>query len=618
MEAGVMDLAQHLRQQARLHARATALVCADTRLTYAELFAQAQAVADALIAHGLRRNDVVAMDLERGAQAIVLLLAVLLAGAVSVPLDRSYPPARIAAMLEDAQPALLLAAADTLARLPCAATLQCLDPALLAVDGREHDAARSWPPMAERVYILFTSGSSGRPKGVAMRSEVLARLTAWQMAHPRLGTMARTLQFAPLSFDVAFQEILATLATAGTLVVATEAQRRDPYALLTLIEREGIERLYLPYVALQALAEGIAAGAAQPSTLRDVITAGEQLRVTPAIRAMFRALPDSVLHNHYGPTETHVVTAHELDGDAASWPELPPIGRPLPYVRVLRVDAALQPLDGPEEGELWLGGDCLAEGYVGRPELTRERFVEREGARWYRTGDRVRTDTAGDFHYLGRLDAQIKLHGYRIEPAEIETVLGRHPAVAEIAVVAAGEGAGRKLVAHVVLRDPQADDAAVTAALRAHAQAELAPYLVPQSFVIAPLLPLTASGKIDRRLLAQAPQAPLHWDEAAPLQQRLAGLWQQLLGLDVLDPQANVFDLGARSLTVVRALTQLRQRGFRTLTVAQIYQHPSVAGLAAALSAPADVPADDAAALQRGNRQRAALARFAPRQGGGL
>ncbi len=619
MEACALDLARHLREQARVHAQVTALVGGGRRISYAELFDQAEAVADALARHGMRRNDAVAMVLERGPEAIVLLLAVLLAGGVSVPLDRSYPSARIAAMLEDAQPALLLVAPDAAARLQVDASLRCLDPFALAVQGGEHDDARPRPEMAEWIYILFTSGSSGRPKGVAMRSEVLARLTAWQRSHPRLGAKARTLQFAPLSFDVSFQEVLTTFATGGTLVLSTEAERRDPYALLALIEREGIERLYMPYVALQALAEGVAAGATPPATVRDVVTAGEQLRITPAIRALFRALPDSVLHNHYGPTETHVVTAYELGGDAAAWPELPPIGRPLPHVRAVRADEALRPVTGLGEGELLLGGDCLAAGYVRRPELTRERFVELDGTRWYRTGDLVRADAEGDLHYLGRLDAQIKLDGYRIEPAEIEAVLGRHPAVAEVAVVAVGDGSSRKLVAHVVLRDPRAGDGTMAASLRAHCQTELAPYLMPQSFAFAPLLPLTASGKIDRRALAaQAVDAPLAWDEAQSLPQQLVRLWQQLLGLDELDPQANLFDLGARSLTVVRALTELRRRGFRMLTAAQIYEHPSVARLAASLAAPAGPqPGNNGEAMTRGSRQRAALNRFASRREGG-
>jgi acyl-coenzyme A synthetase/AMP-(fatty) acid ligase/aryl carrier-like protein len=450
-----------------------------------------------------------------------------------------------------------------------------------------------------------------------MRSAVLGHLVAWHVAHPRLGHAVRTLQFAPLSFDVSFQEMLVTFAVGGTLVLPTEAERRDPYALLALIARQRVERIFLPYVALQALAEAVATGGQMPSTLRDVVTAGEQLRVTPAIRTLFAGLDGGVLHNHYGPTETHVVTAHELEGDAANWPELPPIGQPLPHVRVRLVDDSLRDVDAPAEGELLLGGDCLAAGYIHRADLTAERFIELDGERWYRTGDGVCDTGNGVLAYRGRLDQQIKLDGFRIEPAEIESVLGRHPGVAEAVVVAVDDAQGRRLVAHVVPRDAQTDETVLLRELRAHGEQWLPAYLQPHAFVVVPLLPLTASGKIDRRALANANTAPpLTWQEDAPLQQQLRGLWQQLLGLVEIDVQQNLFDLGARSLTVVRALTELRRRGFHTLSAAQIYEHPSVARLASLLSdAPAVVPsaADE---LARGNRQRAALARFAPRRGG--
>ena len=607
-----------LRSQAARRPADTAVLAPGQRLDYANLLAAAERLAAGLQRAGLQPGEVVALPATRNADTLTLIVAILLAGGACLPLDLGYPTLRLAAMLEDARPRLLVAAPAAAEGVPECAGMRRCTPAELA-SASSGPAALRPASIGELAYVLFTSGSTGRPKGVAMRSAVLARLIAWHAAHPRLGRPARTLQFAPLGFDVAFQEILLTFASGGTLVLPGEAERRDPYALLALLARERVERLFVPYVALQAVAEAVAAGGALPRTLRDVITAGEQLRITPAIRALFQALPDSLLHNHYGPTETHVVSAHELRGDPARWPELPPIGRPLPHVRVRVVDAALAAVVPGEEGELLLGGDCLAAGYIHRPELTAERFILLDGARWYRTGDRVREDADGVLGYLGRLDQQIKLDGYRIEPAEIEATLCRHPAVAEAVVVAANEAQGRRLVAHVVLRDAHADEAVLATQLRAHCEAQLAAYLVPQRFVAWPLLPLTASGKIDRRVLAgEGAQAPLHWPEGVPLAQQLAALWQQLLGLAAIDPEANLFDLGARSLTVVRALTELRRRGYRTLSAAQIYEHPSVAKLAALLaaatavaSAPSVTPADEA----RGERQRAALARFGPRKG---
>jgi amino acid adenylation domain-containing protein len=585
------------------HAAATpqapALRAGGVTLDYSALASAIAAAAAALDEAGLRSGEVVAIPAVRSAQNIVALLAVVASGGAYLPLDPDYPAPRLAAMLEDAQPRFALGRAADYAHL--APNLLWIDPAAAA---QRPLPARDEGPLA---YVLFTSGSTGRPKGVAMRRAAVAHLIGWHRAHARLGRPARTLQFAPLGFDVSFQEIFSTLGSGGCLVLPDESERRDPYALLALLARERIERLFLPYVGLQALAEAVAAGGGVPNDLRDVITAGEQLRITPAIRALFAALPGAVLHNHYGPTETHVVTTHELHGDAAAWPGLPPIGVPLPWVDV-RID----------EGELLLGGDCLAAGYVNRPDLTAQRFVEIDGRRWYRSGDDVSRQADGVLDYRGRLDDQIKLDGFRIEPAEIEAVLCRHPAVAEAAVVAEQNAGARRLVAHVVPRDAQADERALAATLGTHCAALLADYLRPQAYVVHALLPLTSSGKIDRRALARHDaQTALRWREDATPAEQLLDLWRQLLGADTLSADANVFDHGARSLIVVRALTELRRHGL-VLTATQIYEHPSAASQAALLATPAGAAQaqGDADARSRGAAQRAAFARFGVRGGG--
>ena len=595
-------------------ATTTALIGAGGDCDNAGLLGRQRALAMAMLAAGVKPGSVVAIAAERTPDTIAAILAILRLGAAYLPLDPHYPRERLAMMLADALPVLLLGRAELLAELGGSGV------ATLPLESVVAGAMGELPSVAEDAdalaYVLFTSGSTGRPKGVAMRRGPLARLIDWHVAHPRLGKPARTLQFAPFGFDVSFQEIFSTLASGGTLVLPSEAERRDPYALLALLERERVERIFLPYVALQALAEAVATGGTLPRELRDVITAGEQLRITPTIRTLFRALPGCVLHNHYGPTETHVVTAHELSGDPAGWPELPPIGRALPHVRMRVVDAAWNDAVDDAEGELLLGGDCLAAGYIHRPELTAERFIERAGERWYRSGDRVRDLGDGVLEYRGRLDEQIKLDGYRVEPAEIEVVLCRHPEVAQAVVVAAEAAAGKRLVAHVVAHDTRADETLLAMRLRAHCEAALALYLVPQAFVLQAALPLTASGKIDRRELARAVETTLAWPEQMPLEQQLIGLWRQLLDLDELNIDANLFDHGARSLTVVRALTELRRHGYRSLTAVQIYEHPSVAKLAAWLRAAPSLVADGHGAASRAENQRAALSRFAPHGGG--
>ena len=581
-------------------------------LDEASLEQRVGALGDRLTRAGIRPIHSVGICIGRRLDAIVAILACRRVGAAYVPLDPDFPSSRLAVMLDAARPALLIVDVDRSEGFATTIPQLHMFDESIAPTSIAADASRSDEPLA---YVLFTSGSTGVPKGVAMRASVVDQLMAWHVAHPRLGRAARTLQFAPLGFDVSYQEIFVTRATAGTLIVPTDAERRDPYALLDLLARENVERLFLPYVGLQALAEAVAAGGTLPAQLRDVVTAGEQLRVTPALRALFAALPGAVLHNHYGPTETHVVTACELSGDPSNWPELPSIGQPLPHVRVLLVDEQLNDVDDGDEGELLLGGNCLAAGYANAPELTDERFVHRDGARWYRSGDRVRRDADGDLHYLGRLDQQIKLDGFRVEPAEIEIVLGRHPAVAEAVVVATSAAASNQLIAHLVARDVHADIDALLESVREHAAQHLAPYLLPHQFHVHAALPLTASGKIDRRALSNATeQQPLAWPDNADLEEQVTVMWQQLLDVAPIGEHDNLFDHGARSLMVVRALTHLRQHG-HVLSAAQIYECPTIAGQLVLLENRGQPDSAVVAAGARGERQRDALSRFGPRGG---
>jgi amino acid adenylation domain-containing protein len=569
-------------------------------VTYAQFAAAVAGCVAALDRASVDANDIVALGAESTVQTLAWMIAIVASGAAYLPLDPTQANARLAAMVADARPHLLVTDRALRARLPRTHAWLDSEAPLPSIDSL---TTRGSGTLA---YVLFTSGSTGRAKGVAMRTTAVAALLDWHCQHRRLGKPARTLQFAPLGFDVSFQEIFSTLATGGTLVLPTESERRDPWGLLALLERERVERLFLPYVALQALAEAaIFESRSVPAALIDVIAAGEQLRITPAIRTFFSALPACVLHNHYGPTETHVVTTHELSGPVAQWPELPPIGLPLPHVR-----AWLAYLEGGDDGELLLGGDCLAAGYV-RPEVHAQRFVELDGQRWYRTGDRLRRNAAGEFEYLGRLDDQIKIDGHRVEPGEIEAVMCRHDRVAEAVVVPVARAGAIRLVAHIVPRLLCDDDAGLSAALDRHCARALPRYMQPQAFVFHPALPTTSSGKIDRHALAEAPNRVASvWNEHSPLQAQLLGLWQRILDVPLLPATINLFEFGARSLDVVHVLTELRRHG-HVLSVAQVYENPTIAAQVALLQGrPASHSVADANPL-RGFREREALARFA-------
>lgn len=549
----------------------------DCTLDYRELHVRVTDLAARIRAAGLQA-DRVAIAASRSTETIVAILAAVAAGTSYVPLDPTYPNDRLRVMLDQAAPHAVLGSRDDVVALE-----RRLGPLPSLARPAPSAGAPTSAAGAAATYVLFTSGSTGRPKGVAMGERPLAHLVDWHVRHPRLGRPARTLQFAPLSFDVHFQEILTTIATGGTLVLVPEQVRRDPATLLAALVQARVQRLFLPYIALQLLAEA-ASGSPLPPLL-DVVSAGEQLQLTPVIRALFERLPGVALHNHYGPTETHVVTAHELDGPPSTWPDVPPIGRALPHVAI-----ALEP-EG-EVGELLLGGEALAHGYLGDAELTATRFVTdppgRPG-RWYRTGDQVKRNVDGVLQYLGRLDDQIKVDGFRVEPAEIELALMAAPGVREAVVTAPTiAGLGRTLTAHVVLAPGAAEAATQLAArLRQHLHRSLPGYMVPLHYMVLDALPTTPSGKIDRAALpapgSTAAGSVSSTAVAAPDDPvaTVRAIWRALLGAPSLGDDDNLFDQGARSLLVLQFVARARVAGIADISVADVYDRPTIATLLA-------------------------------------
>ncbi|MGH8274213.1 MAG: amino acid adenylation domain-containing protein [Gammaproteobacteria bacterium] len=590
---------------------APALECGEERLDYRQLTRQVRTLAARLAGRGVARGSRVALAARRDTESYAAMLALLALGAAYVPLDLGYPPVRLAAMLESAEVNFVVGTRSALASLPSHTVRE------LALDA--DDGPRVSPIMPEvdsalLAYVLFTSGSTGTPKGVAMPRAPLIRLIDWHLDHPRLGRPARTLAFAPMSFDIHFQELHSTLATGGTLVLIDEAVRRDPVRLLDALDTHRIERLFLPYVALQMLADAAQRSGRVPLALTDVISAGESLRITPAIRALFRSLPQARLHNHYGPTESHVVTTIQLDADPDAWPERPLIGKPLPHVKLAlrQSPAATEAATG--EGELLIGGDCLADGYIGQAELTAQRFVDNPDGltgRWYTTGDLARCSNDGNWDCLGRIDTQTKVDGFRVEPAELELALLALPGVrAAAADVRELPTLGRQLVAWVVSA-PDAENNESTGRLRASLLKTLPDYMQPAQIHVVEALPKTPSGKIDLRALV-IPDPAADINGAADPLTRVIRAWSQLLGGGDIDPDANVFDLGARSLSVVRLLSLLEANGQAALEVADVYAAPTPRGQAALLAGSGAEQAGLTAADHRGARQRAAFARMRP------
>src|SRR6185295_4512829 len=467
-------------------------------------FAAALHLAARLRALGIGPDARVALCAERSPELVIGALAALLSGGAYVALDPTYPAERLALMLGDSGARVLLTQESLRPVLPPFAG-EVVTLTSDRVGSLDAPFALAPAPPDALAYLIYTSGSTGRPKGVAMGRGPLANLIAWQ-ERTSLAGPARTLQFASLSFDVSFQEIAATLASGGTLVLVSEETRRDPPALLALLDRLEVERIFLPFVALRGLADAVEQGQGDGRALVDVVTAGEALSVTRAVERWMARRPGRRLHNQYGPSESHVVTEHELKGDPAAWPVLPPIGRPIANARIYLLDAALEPVAIGVPGELCIAGPVLARGYLDRPELTAERFLPdafsgEPGARLYRSGDLARFLASGAIEFLGRRDHQVKVRGIRVEPGEIEAAIAEHPAVQQAVVVAESEetGGGLRLAAYFVAAPEIAEVAHLAAELRERLASLLPAALVPSRFVAVESLPLTPSGKVDRK-----------------------------------------------------------------------------------------------------------------------
>ena len=554
-------------EQAAPHPDAAAVVYAGESLAYGVLMRRSAGLAGRLRAAGVGPDVPVGLYLERSLDMMVAVLAVLRAGGAYVPLDPTYPAGRLRLMLEDVGAPVVVTHAPLAGAVPAGDALVVrADEPLDPLEDETAEIASGVLP-GHLAYVTYTSGSTGRPKGVAMTHAALAAMLAWQLRTSSTGG-GRTLQYTSLSFDVSFQEIFATWCAGGTLVLVSEETRRDPPALVRLLAEERVERLFQPFVALQQLAvAAISPDGPLPDSLRlrEVMSAGEQLHVTPQLAAMFGRLPGSRLYNHYGPSETHAVTWLALAGDPAGWPESPSIGRPVDHARIFLLDPDLQPAPAGVPGELWAGGAGLARGYM-RSDLTAERFLPdpidcaagwAPGDRLYRTGDLARRLPSGELEFLGRRDQQVKVRGHRVEIAEIELALARQPAVLQAAVVVRGDSAGAKrLAAFIVFRDNFRDDVPVPSSgeLRAALAETLPDPLVPTAWARLDRLPTTPSGKLDRRALARLhPAELLSGDEGFvaprnPVEELLAGIWREVLGVDKVGIHDEFFQLGGHSL----------------------------------------------------------------------
>jgi amino acid adenylation domain-containing protein len=571
------------------------------QLTYQQLNCRANQLAHYLKSLGVSADVLVGICVERSLEMVVGLLGILKAGGAYVPLDPNYPQERLAVMLEDAQVSVLLTQHSLLNRLPQHQASQVfLDTDWQLISQSSQDNLISDVQTTDLAYVIYTSGSTGKPKGVALSQLALCNLILWQLQNNTISTGAKTLQFAPISFDVSFQEMFSTWFSGGTLFLITEELRRDTSALLGFLQEKAVERLFVPFVALQQLAEVAVGSELVNSHLREIITAGEQLQITPAISQWLSKLTDCTLHNHYGPSESHVIITFTLNNSVETWPLLPPIGRPIANTQIYILDQYLQPVPVGVAGELHIGGVSLAQGYLNRPELTQERFISNpfkrsRGAgeqgsrgetfncdRLYKTGDLARYLPDGNIECLGRIDNQVKVRGFRIELGEVEAVLSQHGDVEGCCIIAHEDTPGdKRLIAYVVAHH---NSTPTISELRQFLKAKLPDYMVPSAFVMLEEMPLTPSGKVDRRAL---PAPDLHSSNSdkyvAPRNQvelELTLIWSRILKVDKVGVKDNFFDLGGHSLLTPYLMAQIKQQFGKDIAIASLYQNPTIEQLA--------------------------------------
>lgn len=583
----IIDL---LKKQALHTPERVALVCGDCAFTYGELDRRSNQLAHHLLCLGLRDEASIGVCLDRSGELAIALLGILKAGTLYLPFASSLPRERIAFMLSETQTSLMLTQTTYLELFsPLNVQTLCLDRDCLTHVCTEPPSIALHP--AQAAYVIYTSGSTGQPKGVvvshqALLNHALAVGTAYDLREQE-----RVLQFASISFDVSLEELLPTWVHGASVVMWSEPQAPSPSEFSTFIAREALNVLNLPSSYWHEWVLDLARTQANlPSDLRALVIGSE--RALAARLALWqRVVGERVtVYNAYGLTETTITALVHTPGWISPQEETRalPVGRPLANIEAYVLDEHLWPVPPGVPGELYIGGMGLGRGYLGHPALTAERFLPYPfdgvaGARLYRTGDRARYLPGGDFELLGRNDAQVKIRGFRIEPAEIEARLLQYPAVSEALVLAHEDTPGEvALVAYIVV-DEQGP--ALIANLRQHLQESLPPYMIPAFFVPLDALPRTAGGKVNLQRLPspqqKLTQADTYIPPRTPIEEILAASWCEVLKLERVGRTDHFFRLGGHSLQATQVVARLRETLRIELPVRAIYDHPTIAALAA-------------------------------------
>jgi amino acid adenylation domain-containing protein len=549
------------------------------QLTYAELNARANQLAGHLRRFGVGPETLVAVCMERSAEMVTAVLGVLKAGGAYVPLDHAYPKDRLAFMLDDSRALVLLTQERLLNSLPenKALTL-CIDRDWELIKSESRENPPNIASARDLAYVIYTSGSTGRPKGVMIEHRGVINLAAAQIRGFDIHSSSRVLQFASFSFDASVSEFFTALLAGATLFLETQNALLPGPEFAELVRSLGITTVTLPPSVLAALpSESL-------PNLRTIVTAGEAC--SKEIVSRWQAGRSFI--NAYGPTESTVCATM---GNCVDADQKPSIGRPIDNVRVYLLDEQMHPVPVGVSGELHIASDGLARGYINRPELSAEKFIpnpfdDEPGGRLYKTGDRARYLPDGQIDFLGRIDNQVKVRGYRIEPGEIEQVFKQYPTVMDIVVIVREDMPGdKRLVAYLAARSGQVLEAGD---LRNFGKEKLPQYMMPAAFVVLQSLPLTPNGKVDRKALpapekadagADAPYLPPQTE----LERIVTDIWQHVLQIEHVGLNDNFFDLGGHSLLMIQVQGKLRAALKRNISITDLFKYPNVSDLVAYL-----------------------------------
>jgi amino acid adenylation domain-containing protein len=601
------------------HPNSVALVLGDTELTYGELNRRANCLAHRLRRAGVTLESLVPCCFQRSVEMIVAFLAVLKAGAAYMPFDPTYPEARRRLMLEDAGKCVVLTSKSL------AFSFESINAPIIHVDdeleafassGREENPHQVAGP-TNLAYVMYTSGSTGQPKGVMIEHRGIVRLVR-DTNYFRFGPDKTFLQFAPPSFDASTFEIWGALLNGGRLVLLKQ-QSASLEDLLHAVRQYRVTTLWLTAGLFHLMVEEHSEGL---RTLRQLLTGGDVISPRHA-RMFLEHASDTTLINGYGPTENTTFTSCHTMRSGDSIPESIPIGKPVSNTRVYILDEDLNPVAAGEIGELYAGGDGVARGYLNDPDTTSSRFLrdpftDESHRRIYRTGDLARWRSDGTIEFLGRTDNQVKILGYRIEPAEIETVIRRHEQVKQACVVARNESGIKRLAAYFV----PANSSPTSEELRDFVASQLPQYMVPAFFVALPSLPLSQHGKVDRAALANmdiACKAELSTTGIPQneLESRLAELWQRVLRVPRVGLDNNFFDLGGDSLLLVAVHSNLQNVLQRQIPLTDLFEFSTIRKLAQHLVQADTHTATASDVKERAQRQREAFTRFRGQHPGG-